>query len=117
MVVARLPRTRQILRDRSGMNGTERAWSQELEKLRLAGQLLWWRFEPFKLQLGPGAFFTPDFALLWADGELAFDEVKGHWREAARVRIKVAAGLYPFFRFRVVVRGRKGEPAWKIEEI
>ena len=98
------------------MNRTEAAWAQELAKMQAAGELRWWGYEQIKLELGHAAWFTPDFAVIWADGELSFDEVKGFWREAARVRIKVAATRYPYFRFRVIERGEGGraDPAWKI---
>jgi hypothetical protein len=46
------------------------------------------------------------------DGTLRFEETKGFWRESARVRIKVAASLFPcqFTAMRLV----KG--AWEEEE-
>lgn len=75
-----------------------------------------WLYEPVRLKIATGlkpAWYTPDFLAFRAEGEPWFYEVKGFWREAARVRIKVAAGLYPEFRFVAVTR-EKGE--WKYEE-
>lgn len=56
-------------------------------------------YEEITLVLGDGARFTPDFWTLGPDDVLEFHEVKGHWREAAKVRIRVAASKYPQFRF------------------
>ncbi len=93
----------------SPMNRLEAAYAQRLELERLAGMWQWWAYEPIKLRLAGGAWYTPDFALLDPGGHLIIHETKGHWREAARVRIKVAAELYPFFRFVAVTRQRKRE--------
>lgn len=50
--------------------------------------------------------------VLRADGVFEVHEVKGHWEDDARVKIKVAAELYPF-KF-IAVRKQKG--AWLFEE-
>jgi hypothetical protein len=89
------------------MNKLETAYSQLIELERLAGTWQWWAFEAIKLRLAAGAWYTPDFALLDPLGKLVIHETKGHWREAAKVRIKVAAELYPMFRFVAVTRQRR----------
>lgn len=82
---------------RGVMNKTERAYSVELEARKRCGELTWWKFESMPLVLASGASFMPDFAVKLTDGSLEFHEVKGgHIREAAMVRLKVAARLYPF---------------------
>jgi hypothetical protein len=86
------------------MNKLEQAYSQHLELQQAAGEIQWHAFEPMKLKLADGAWFTPDFGVVMRDGSFEFRETKGHWREAARVRIKVAAGLYRFFRFVAIKR-------------
>lgn len=95
-----------------GMNKTEAAYAQHLEARRLAGEVLWWRFEPMRLRLANGAWFKPDFGVKLIDRSLEFHETKGFWREAARVRIKVAAELFPF---RFIAVKRKGG-GWEREE-
>lgn len=95
------------VRHKNRMNGLETAYSKVIELERLAGLWQWWAFEPFKLRLASGAYYTPDFVLLDPGSHVVIHETKGHWREAARVRIKVAAELYPFFRFVAVQRERK----------
>ncbi len=99
---------------RGRMNKLEQAYAGELAFLLNHGLIHWWDFEPIKFRLADGAWFCPDFAVLTKDG-LQFREAKGFWREAARVRIKVAADKYPF-RFVAVTKDRKtGE--WQYEEI
>lgn len=41
-------------------------------------------------------------------------EIKGHWEDDARVKIKVAAEMYPWFVWKAVSEARYGE--WKVEE-
>lgn len=93
-------------RHRRKMNRLESAYAQYIELERLAGVWQWWAYEPLKLRLASGAYYKPDFALVDLTGRLVLHETKGFWREAARVRIKVAAELYPHFRFVAVTRQR-----------
>lgn len=81
-------------RDR-GMNKTETAYAQSLELLRQVGEVTWFCFEGWKFRLADNTFYTPDFAVMLADGSLEAHEVKGFWEDDARVKIKVAAELYP----------------------
>ena len=104
---------REPQRRRGVMNATEFEYSRELAARWQRHELIWFAFEPFALRLARGASFTPDFVVLTDKGHLQFHEVKGHWREAARVRIKVAASKFPF-PFFVVQKTRDG---WSVEEI
>ncbi len=99
---------------RGCMNKLEERYMREvLERDKRSGGLLWYDFEPIKLRLADGAWYTPDFAVQGFNGWLEIHEVKGFWREAARVRIKVAAEKYPY-RFVAVTHNRKtGE--WEYE--
>jgi hypothetical protein len=96
-----------------GMNGTEKRRAVELEAMRRAGELAWWCYEGLKLRLAANTFYTPDFFLQRSDGTLEVEETKGHWEDDARVKIKVAARLYPF-RFRALQPMKGG--GWKVEE-
>lgn len=98
------------------MNRTEARFASQLEVRRRAGELQWWAFEPMKLRLARGAWYTGDFVALEDSGQLTLYEVKGHWEVAARVRIKVAAALYPWLRI-VAVKATRGGGAWTFEEI
>lgn len=99
---------------RGAMNKTEAGYAMELEARKLAGEIAWFAFEAIKLRLADGAWYTPDFAVLRVVGDLQdhdaleFHEVKGGFiREAALVRLKVAASMYPF-RFLLVQITRDG---------
>jgi hypothetical protein len=93
-------------------NKTEVVYAVHLETLKRAGLVLWYRFEAVKLRLADNTFYTPDFAVMLPDGEIELHEVKGFWRDDARVKIKVAAEMYPF-QFVAVQKAKGGE--WKIE--
>lgn len=87
------------------MNRGERTWAAELETGRRLGAILEWKYASVKLRLGGGAYYTPDFFVLLATKQSAsieFHEFKGHWREASRARIKVAAASYRWATFKAV---------------
>ncbi len=95
-----------------GMNGLESAYDAHLQTLHAAGEVVWHRFEPMKLRLATGAYYKPDFGVQTRNG-FELHETKGFWREAARVRIKVAAELFPLWRFIAIKRVNGG---WVREE-
>jgi len=83
-------------RPERGQNKTEKAYAQQLELEMRANEIEWYKFEGIKLRMGKGAWFTPDFIVMRKTGEIEIHEVKGFMREAANVRLKVAAEMYPF---------------------
>ncbi len=91
------------------MNRTEAAYDLHLEVRTRAGEILWRKFEGLKFRLADNTFYTPDFVVMTARFELECHEVKGAWaiyEEDAKVKVKVAAEMYPF-RFIVVAPRRK----------
>ncbi len=56
-----------------------------------------WSYEGVTLKLADGVRYTPDFLVTENDGRMTLIEIKGHMREAARVRLKVAVDRYPGF--------------------
>lgn len=78
------------------MNKTEARYAAYLEQLKQAGEVLWYKFEGLKFRLANNTFYTPDFAVMIRDGQMQLHEVKGYWRDDAKVKIKMAAELYPF---------------------
>jgi hypothetical protein len=88
-----------------GMNKTERRFADYLDEMKRRGGVRWWAFEAVKLKLAPSTYYTPDFLVMSPSG-IAFYEVKGFWRDDARVKIKVAAAMFPFPFF--AVRWSKG---------
>ena len=98
------------------MNKTEAAYAATLDARRHAGEVAWFKFEGIKLRLADNTFYTPDFAVMLADGVLEMHEVKGFWQDDARAKIKIAADLYPL-RFKAVrANPKKDGGGWSIEE-
>ena len=78
------------------MNGLETQYAQHLEAKLLRGEIRAYDFEPVKLKLSDGTYYTPDFRVVRNDYAIEYHEVKGYWEEDARVKIKVAASLHPY---------------------
>lgn len=100
-----------------GPNKTEMAYADYLEDLRLAGVIRRYRFEGIKLKLARKAYYTPDFYVLMADRSVQAHEVKGHMREAARVRLLTAAEEWPEILFILVKRDPQHKGAWLFTEL
>ncbi len=99
-------------------NLLEQAFSLHLQSMLQTGEIQWWKYQPLRLRIGrnksgKAAYYKPDHGALTAEGEFILYEVKGFWREAARVRIRVAAELFPFFRF---IAATRQDGAWEREE-
>ena len=89
------------------MNATEREYGDVLELRRVAGEVAWYKFEGVKLRLADNTFYTPDYAVMLTSGAIEVHEVKGFWQDDAKVKIKVAADLYPFRFLAVRKRAKK----------
>jgi hypothetical protein len=98
------------------MNKTEAAYAAYLAERQRAGAILWHKFEGVKLRLADNTFYTADFAVLGADFAFEIHEVKGFWQDDARVKIKVAASLYPFRFLAMKPRAKKHGGGWEVEE-
>ncbi len=122
-----LARVRSVPVDDDGMNKSERAYSQDLDIRKTVGEIVGWWFHAISLKMANGARYTTDFLVQNIDGTVDLVDVKpgkrhkdtGEWtfwsEEAAKVRLKVTARLYPF---RVLVAYRCGAKGpWKHEEI
>jgi hypothetical protein len=97
-------------------NKTESAYESALQARQIAGEVVWYRFEGVKLRLADNTFYTPDFAVMLANGQFELHEVKGFWADDARVKIKVAADQYPFRFIAVMARSKRDGGGWKVEE-
>lgn len=97
------------------MNKTEAAYAAHLELLKRAGAVQWIRFEGLKLRLADATFYTPDFAVMAADGVIECHEVKGFWTDDARVKVKVAADQYPFRFLAIKALPKKQGGGWAVE--
>lgn len=95
------------------MNRMESAYGLELELRKRVGEILWWEFQCWKLRLADDTQYTPDFAVMLANGEMEIHETKGFLRDDAAVKLKVAAQMYPF-RFYLV---EKSGQSFKLTEV
>jgi hypothetical protein len=93
---------------RGTMNKTETTYATHLETLKRSGSIQDYAFEALKLRLADKTFYTPDFLVLTQDWTVELHEIKGHWEDDARVKIKVAAKQFPWFRFIAIqMKGRQ----------
>ena len=97
------------------MNKTEQAYADYLEINRVCGDVAWYKFEGVKLRLADNTFYSPDFAVMMSDGRMQMHEVKGFWQDDARVKIKVAADLYPFEFIAIKAKAKKDGGGWEKE--
>jgi hypothetical protein len=97
------------------MNQLEKRYAELLElstKVK-PQEVAAWRFEQVKLRLAKATFYTPDFKVIRPDGLIEYHEVKGHWEDDARVKIKCAAEMYPEYLFVGVTWDRR--KGWQFE--
>ena len=84
------------------MNKLEAKYAAWLEMGKMGGNIEWYAFEAITLKLAFDTRYTPDFLVMLPNGELQCHEVKGakgksFWsREDSKIKIKVAATLFPF---------------------
>lgn len=97
--------------DESNLNKLESAW---LAVIRADITLAWIGVHAMTFKIGDDCRYTPDFMALNIDGELIAYETKGFMRDDARVKLKVAARMFPFVGF-VLVERKAG--AWICTEI
>lgn len=98
------------------MNGLERRYRDEILQPQLErGEVVWYGFEKLKLRLANATFYTPDYWLILCNAKHVVDEVKGHWEDDARVKIKLAAEQFPYLHFRAWTYDRKTK-VWKRED-
>lgn len=103
----------------AGMNKTEALF---LAHLQATFPGAWIEREPVALKLGNGVRYNPDFLVHLPENygahtqQLTAYEVKGHMRDDAAVKIKVAASRFPFIRFVLVWRSSR-EGGWAMQTI
>ncbi|MEQ7870728.1 hypothetical protein V6R97_08745 [Chromohalobacter salexigens] len=97
------------------MNQTEAAYARLLESQKQAGDIVWYAFEGMTFKLADNTRYTPDFNVMRADGLMEIHEVKGFWRDDGRVKIKVAAEMFPFRFIAVKKCAQKDGGGWERE--
>ena len=115
------PDTRvQIVRAQDDMNGTERDYARHLYCLGRARQISSFSFQGLKLILAERCTYTPDFFVEMPDGTKECHEIKGrkgtrfYAKDDAIVKIKVAAVLFPQYKFSI--RWPDGKGGWNKKE-
>lgn len=109
-------RGRSVRRQPGDMNKLEQQYAAHLEGLKLLGGVESFWFDALKLRLADNTFYTPDFLVQKIDGHLEVHEVKGFWEDDARVKIKVAAAMFPFRFVAVTAKRKKDGGGWSLEE-
>lgn len=98
------------------MNKSEAAYASDLDARKVSGDVMWWAFEAIKIRLADNTFYTPDFMVMRSDSTLECHEVKGFWQDDARVKIKVAAALFPAKFIAIRAEAQKRGGGWIVEE-
>lgn len=99
--------------ERNAMNKTERRWAQVLDGYMAVGMVKEYHYERFKLKIGKRCWYTPDFLVVF-ENRIEIHEVKGFWRDDARVKVKACRDLYPFYRWIAISWNSKGKK-WEHE--
>lgn len=106
---------RTLVRKKPGvMNKLESQYATYLTDLLQKGEIIWFKYEPFKLRLAEKTSYTPDFAVINSDHQIEIHECKGWMLESANVKLKVAADIFPFV-FKLVRKAKN--KTWEIKEI
>ena len=101
-------------KNEKGQNKTEAAFDRHLADIKYRGGIKEYWFEAVKFRLAGRCYYTPDFYVIRDDDLHLCYEVKGFWRDDARVKFKVAAEKFPHIHW-VAVRRINGE--WEYELI
>lgn len=92
----------------------EAAYASYLDTLIRTGEIIRYSYEPIRLNLAPKTTLTPDFLVITQDGAMEFHETKGFARDDAMAKLKIAARLYPWWRFWLV---KKKRGIWDLREL
>lgn len=97
--------------------GIEKKMASELELLKRTGAIRGFDSQSQRLRLADKTWYLADFVVYYNDGTIEFREVKGSWKmphqDDSRVKIKVAAEMFPFYLFSAWVPKRGG--GWDVE--
>ena len=113
VLIRRRERNLPFLSPKSAQNKTEARYDDFLRLLKCAGEILDYRWDAINLRLGPDVHYRPDFLVVYSD-RFEIHEVKGFFRDDAKVKVRTAAALFPWWKFKVV---RWQKRNWEVEEI
>lgn len=72
-------------------NKTEARYEAYLERLKLAGEILWYRNHAFGLYFDDGTRYTPDFVVMDPQGGISLIDVKAYYKNKKKVHIDTAS--------------------------
>jgi hypothetical protein len=101
-----------------GMNKTELTFARTLGTHILKDPYHRWAREPVKVRLAGRTWYTPDFGVWFPyapDEPFTLIEVKGFMRDDAAVKLKVAASIYPEWRW--LLARREGRHDWDVRQV
>lgn len=93
------------------LNKTEAAYLFHLQ-LKTDGWE-WIGVQNMTFKLADDTRYTPDMIVI-SNGQVEAHEVKGFWRDDAKVKIKVAARLFPWVHFKVAMKTKSG---WSVVDV
>jgi len=90
------------------MNTWEARYAAELDTYGKTIGMIDYKFNCIKLMLADGAWYTPDFMIMYSN-KTEIIEIKGFRRTDAIVRFKVAKTNYPMFDFRMLTWDKESQ--------
>lgn len=79
----------------------------ELKILKKKGEIKDFGYETKTFVTVAKIKYTPDFEIENLDGTKEYEEIKGKWTEAARIRVKLFIHVYPEIKLTVIIKGVK----------
>lgn len=94
----------------------ERDFAEVLKSAEHDGRIMQWWHHPCGFKLAANCYFHPDFLVAPTHSErLTFIEVKGWFREDAKIKTRIVAPMYSCFRWLLVTR--EGRHGWEVRNI
>lgn len=103
------PKAKPVYKGITFNNQTELNYAMYLDLLQRGGEIESWMYEPCTWRLTTNnklTKYTPDFRVVCAD-HVEYHEVKGFLEDDANVKFKVAASMYPEYRWLMVTYKKK----------
>lgn len=88
------------------MNKLECRWANQLEYMKMAREIIDWRFQSFGIKLADKTYYYPDFFVVFPD-HFEVHETKGFCKDDALVKFKTARDMYPWWRWKMLFWSKK----------
>lgn len=93
----------------------ERDYAKHLQLRKRAGEILGWTYACPPFLIGFDCRYKPDFMVTLNNGTVEMHEVKGYFRDDAKVKLMVAASAFPLHPFILVTWDKS--TGWKLKRI